>query len=217
MARIAVIGGTGPQGMGLALRLAQAGEALIIGSRQAARASEAAASIAARVPTAKVRGDSNEAVIRDADIAVLCLPFDGVRDFLAANGAALAGKIAIDVINPLVVKKGVFSLLPVPEGSAGQLVQQLAPAARVVGAFKTISAERLERLDTPMDGDVLLCGDDHAATNEVAALVRRIPNLRPIDTGGLANSGLIEGLTALLLNINRHYKTTTAVKIVGLE
>ena len=203
--------------MGLALRLAQAGEEILVGSREAARAAGAAARIAARVPKARVRGDRNEAVISDADVVVLCVPFDGVEPFLAQNGQALGGKIVIDVINPLVVRKGVFGLLPIADGSAGLLVQRHAPDARVVGAFKTISAERLERLDRPMEGDVLLCGDDAAAKDEVADLVRRIPDLRPVDTGPLANSGLVEALTALLLNINRRYATTTSIKIVGLD
>jgi len=213
----AILGGTGPEGIGLALRLAQAGEEVAIGSRDKERAAEAATRVADRVRGARVRGDVNEAVIAGADFVALCFPFGGVEAVVSSHAEALAGRIVIDTINPLAVRGGVFHRVRVPEGSAGLLIQRLAPGARVVSAFKTISAEHLEHLDTPLEGDVLLCGDDAAAKREVERLVLRIPNLRPLDTGPLSNSETVEGITALLLNLNKRYKARTSVRIVGIE
>ena len=201
----------------MALRLVQAGDEVTIGSRDRERASAAAASVAERVKDARVRGDVNEAIIEGADFVALCFPFGGVEPVVAANAKALEGKILIDAINPLVVRKGVFRCQSVPEGSAGLLIQRLAPGARVVSAFKTISAEHLEHLEHPLEGDVLLCWDDTEAKGEVARLVLRIPNLRPLDTGPLSNSATVEGITALLLNLNKRYKARTSVRIVGID
>jgi NADPH-dependent F420 reductase len=217
MARIAILGGTGPEGVGLAMRLAHIGEEIVVGSRQVSRAADAAAQISAAVPTARVSGDVNEAIIDGADYVVLGFPFEGLAPFLTQNGDKLSGKIVIDIINPLVVKRGVFSVPPVPEGSAGELAQQLAPQARVVGAFKTLSAEHLKELHEPLHGDVLLCGADGEAKQVVSELVRRIPNLRPLDAGAMVNSRAIEHITALLLNLNRRYKATTSIQILGID
>ncbi len=217
MARIAILGGTGPEGLGLAMRLAHVGEEIVVGSRQANRATEAAARIAAAVPGARVSGDINEAVVADADYVVLSFPFEGLAPFLTEHGHKLSGKIVIDIINPLIARRGVFSVPQIPAGSAGELAQQLAPEARVVGAFKTLSAEHLQELDHPLAGDVLLCGADEGAKQEVAQLVRRIPNLRPLDAGAIVNSRAIEGITALLLNLNRRYKATTSIQILGID
>jgi len=217
MGRTAILGGTGPEGIGLALRLARAGEEVGIGSRDRERAGAAATRVADRVRDARVWGDVNEAVIAEADLVALCFPFSGVEAVVAKNAEALAGKVVIDAVNPLVFKGGVCQRLSVPEGSAGLLIQKLAPRARVVSAFKTISAEHLQHLDVPLEGDVLLCGDDAGAKREVERLVLRIPNLRPLDTGPLANSAAVEGVTALLINLNRRYKAVTSVRIVGIE
>lgn len=217
MARIAILGGTGPEGVGLAMRLAQLGEPVVIGSRQASRAVEAAAKIAAAVPSARVSGGTNEVVVTDADYVVLGFPFAGLAPFLAEHAAALAGKIVIDIINPLVMRRGVFSVPQFPEGSAGELAQQMAPQARVVSAFKTLSAEHLQELHEPLTGDVILCGEDETAKQEVAQLVRRIPNLRPLDAGAMINSRAIEAITAMLLNLNRRYKAVTSIQILGID
>ncbi len=217
MARIAILGGTGPEGIGLAMRLAQVGEEILVGSRQASRAAEAAAQIAAAVPGARVSGGINEEIVGGAAYAVLSFPFAGLAPFLSAHAHTLSGKIVIDIINPLTVRRGVFSVPQVPEGSAGELAQQLAPQARVVSAFKTLSAEELQELHQPLHGDVLLCGADEAAKQEVADLVRRMPTLRPLDAGAMVNSRAIEGITALLLNLNRRYKAITSIQILGID
>jgi predicted dinucleotide-binding enzyme len=132
------------------MRLAHVGEEIVVGSRQASRATEAAARITAAVPGARVSGDVNEAVMADADYVVLAFPFEGLAPFLTEHANKLSGKIVIDIINPLTVRRGVFSVPQVPEGSAGELAQHLAPQARVVGAFKTLSAEHLQELGTPL-------------------------------------------------------------------
>jgi NADPH-dependent F420 reductase len=217
MAGIAILGGTGPEGVGLAMRLAHIGEQILVGSRETARAADAASHIAAAVPGARVSGGINEVIAADAEYVVLSFPFDGLAPFLAAHGDKLAGKIVIDIINPLAVRRGVFSVPQIPEGSAGELTQQMAPKARVVGAFKTLSAEHLREVHEPLAGDVILCGEDQAAKDEVAQLVRRIPNLRPLDAGTMINSRAIEAMTALLLNLNRRYKATTSVQILGID
>ena len=217
MGRIAILGGTGPEGVGLAMRLAHVGEQILVGSREASRAADAVSRIAAAVPGARVSGGINEVIIANADYVVLSFPFDGLAPFLGAHGDKLAGKIVIDIINPLAVRRGVFSVPQIPEGSAGELAQRMAPKARVVGAFKTLSAEHLREVHKPLAGDVILCGEDEAAKQEVAQLVRRIPSLRPLDAGAMVNSRAIEAMTALLINLNRRYNATTAIRILGID
>jgi hypothetical protein len=123
----------------------------------------------------------------------------------------------IDVIVPVARRDGLFVLAPVPDaGSAGELIQRRVPAARVVGAFKNLPAARLRDLATPLAADVLLCGEDASARAQVAALVQRIPGLRPVDAGALANARFIEAITPLLLNLNQRHRTLTSIAIVGL-
>jgi hypothetical protein len=216
MPRIAILGGTGPEGLGLALRFAQAGEAVTIGSRDPQRARQTAERVAAAVAGASVSSGTNDTVVADADPVVLAFPFAAAAAVLPPLAATLAGRIVIDVINPLRLRRGVFELLPVAEGSAAQLIQRLLPGGRVVAAFKTIAAEHLQQLDTPLAGDVLLCADDAGAKEAVASLAGRLPNLRPLDAGPLSSSHMVEGITALLLNLNRRYRAVTAVGIVGI-
>ena len=214
---IAFIGGTGRQGLGLALRFAAAGAPVMIGSRVAERAAAAAEAVRTAVPGASVRGYENaEAVARSKRIA-LTLPFAGLASFLAAGRAALAGKLVIDVIVPLAVHNGFFALTPVDgAASAGELIQQTVPAARVVSAFKNHSAETLQDLAAPLEGDVLLCGNDPDARAEVAALVGFLPGLRAVDAGGIASARYLEAITGLLLNVNRRYKARASIAILGL-
>ena len=217
MDSIAFIGGTGRQGLGLALRFAAAGAPVVIGSRVAERAAAAAGTIRAAVPGASVRGCENAEAMARSERLVLTFPFAGLASFLAAAREALAGKLVIDVIVPLAVRAGFFELMPV-EGaaSAGELIQQTIPAARVVSAFKNHSAETLQDLTVPLEGDVVLCGNDAAARAEVAALVGLLPGLRAVDAGGIANARYLEAITALLLNLNRRHKARASIAILGL-
>jgi|SRR5579862_3429551 len=217
MRPIAVVGGTGPEGLGLALRLAAAGEAIALGSRRAQRAAAAAAAIRGRVPNARVTAATNADAIAAADRVVLALPYAGLARFLDGVAAALADKLVIDVVVPLAFRDGAFEVAPVPgAGSVGEILQSRLPRSRVVSAFKNLSAEKLRALGTPLEGDVVLCGEDPGARAEVAALVSAIPHLRPVDAGGIRNARFLEAITALLLNLNRRHEAVTSIAILGL-
>ena len=217
MSRLAFVGGTGPQGLGLALRFAQAGEAVVIGSRSASRAGEAAARIRDLVPGAVADGTENLDAIGRSERLVLTLPAAALPSFLETARPRLAGKLVIDVAVPVALRDGFFELVPLPGApSAGELVQAAVPSARVVSAFKNVSAERLQDLGAALEGDVVLCGDDAGARAEVAALVAKLPGLRAVDAGRLANARYLEALTALLLNVNRKFRARTSIAIVGL-
>ena len=214
---IAFIGGTGRQGLGLALRFAAAGAPVVIGSRVAERAAAAAETVRTAVPGASVCGYENAEAVARSKRLVLTFPFAGLASFLAAGRAALAGKLVIDVIVPLAVRNGFFELAPVDgAASAGELIQQTVPAARVVSAFKNHSAETLQDLAVPLEGDVVLCGNDAGARAEVAALVGLLPGLRAVDAGGIANARYLEAITALLLNLNRRHKARASIAILRL-
>src|SRR5690349_8548040 len=191
------IGGTGPEGLGLALRLAAAGEPLLLGSRERTRAQDAAARVRAVVPGAIVHAADNDGVLTASSRIILTFPAAALPAFLDASAARLGGKLVIDVLVPLAVGHDVFfDVAPVPGArSAGELIQQRSPTARVVSAFKNLSAEHLRDLTTQLEGDVLLAGDDADARAEVAGLVRRLPGLRAVDAGRLANARFIEAIT----------------------
>jgi NADPH-dependent F420 reductase len=209
---LAILGGTGAQGLGLALRFAAAGEAIVIGSRVAERAQEAAAKVRAAVPEARVEGREN------LDRVVLTLPVEGLAPMLERAAGLLAGKLVIDAMVPLTVRKKVAELTAVEEApSVSELVQSRAPDARVVCAFKNVPSDALHDLAHPVTGDVLLCGDDEAARREVASLVEHVPGLRPVDAGPLRLARYVEGLTALLVTLNIRHKALTSIAITGLN
>ena len=215
--RIAVLGGTGPEGLGLATRLAFIGESVIIGSRSAERAADAVAKLREKLPQASLAGAANAAAAAEADAAMLAFPYEGIDATLADCADALAGKLVIDTIVPLKVEGKFFGVEPPAEGSAGEKIQARLPTARVVSAFKHQSAHDLVELDHVMEGDVLICGKDDAAKATVAELVTRIKNLRPVDAGDLRNARVFEAMTALILNINRKHKTRSSVKMIGVK
>lgn len=217
MAAIAILGGTGPEGLGLAIRFAAAGEEIIVGSRDATRAAEAAARVAAAVPGGRVRSAINLEAAQAADLVLLALAHAGAEPFVTEHAGALAGKIVVDVMVPLRFEAGVCRAVPVADGSVGQMIARLAPRARVVSAFKNLSAEHLLEIGRALEGDVLLCGDDAGAKETVAALAARLRDLRPVDAGPLSGAAGLEALTVLLLNVNRRYRAVTSVKIVGID
>lgn len=214
--RFAILGGTGPEGLGIAVRLMAAGESVIIGSRSRERAAQAARSLRDRFPKASLSGTTNPEAAADAETVCLTMPYEGLDAVLDACGRALDGKVVIDTTSPLRFEKGVFELEGVPEGSAAQRIQARHPAARVVGAFKHHSAKDLSALERSLEGDVLICGNDAAAKRVVAELARRIPNLRPIDAGDLRVARRLESVTALLLNLNQQHRARTSFRILGL-
>jgi len=217
MTPLAFLGGTGPEGLGLALRFAAAGEPILIGSRIADRATAAADKIRAAVPGARADGYENLDALGRSDRIVLAFPFDGLPPFLDAAGSRLDGKLVIDVIVPLAFKPGFCEVVPIPgAASVGELIQARVPGARVVSAFKNLPAETLGDLSVQMEGDVVLCGNDQAARGEVAALATKIPGLRAVDAGKIGNSRYLESITALLVNLNRKHKAHTSIAVLGL-
>jgi 8-hydroxy-5-deazaflavin:NADPH oxidoreductase len=214
--KIAILGGTGAQGSGLALRLAVAGHAVTIGSRDAARARTAAAELAARVGKA-IAGADNRAAAAAAEIAVLTVPYAAQRATVEEVLAELEGKILIDATVPLVPPK--VGVVQLPEGrSAVAAIQALAGQnVRVISAFQNVSAQHLGDLAHPVDCDVLVCGDDRAACDTVIALAADI-GLRGLYAGVLANSAAAEALTSVIITINRRYKVPggAGIRITGI-
>ena len=144
------------------------------------------------------------------------MPYDGLRETAAAVEPSLAGKVVISVVAPLRVEAGTVRLVSVPEGSAGELAARLLPTSRVVSAFHHLSAGELMEVDLELEGDVIVCSDHPEAKEQIMRLAENIPRLRGVDGGPLVNSRYSEGLTALLLSVNRRYQTRSAIKILGL-
>ena len=219
---LAFLGGTGPEGKGLALRLAMAGEAVIIGSRDAARAQEAAAELLDLAPDAAIAGAVNHDAAAQSDIIFLTMPYGGMSPTIdaigaAAGAAALAGKVVVTVIAPMRFERGIGAIAEeVPAGSAAQEAQAAAPDARIVAAFQNVSAEELLKPGVALDEDVVICADDAAAKAAVVDLTRKIPNLRPVDAGALYNARYVEQITPLLVNINRIHRTHSGIRITGV-
>src|SRR5262245_3095879 len=214
--RIPVLGGTGPEGLGIAARLAAAGEEVLLGSRDLARANSAAATLASEVAGARVRGLINCDAATASEAVVLAIPAAGVDEVLDGCGDALRGKVVLEVVNPLLIEHGVFRVAQAWRAGVAARIAARVPEARVVSGLKHASAANLRALGRRLEGDVLLCGDDGDAKAVVAGLVRHMPDLRAIDAGGLAVAPLLDQVTALLLNLNRRHKVESSLRIVGL-
>ena len=213
---IGFIGGTGPEGRGLALRFAMAGEEVVIGSRSRERAQEAVEDVLGRARDLAVTGAENADAAQSADTVFVAVPYSAHRDTVSGLGDLLKGKIVVDVVVPLAFEKGRVRALAVEQGSVAEQAQLLLPDAQVVGAFHSISAQELLVPDAVVDCDVVVCADDAEARDRVMALAELIKGVRALDGGGLATSRYVEALTALLLNMNRIYKAHSAIKIVGI-
>ncbi|GLX48420.1 NADPH-dependent F420 reductase [Streptomyces sp. MB22_4] len=209
---VGVLGGTGPQGKGLAYRLARAGQKVIIGSRSADRAQAAAAELGHGV-----EGADNAEAARRSDIVIVAVPWDGHGDTLKSLGAELAGKLVVDCVNPLGFdKKGAYALRP-EEGSAAEQAAALLPDSRVTAAFHHLSAVLLqdpgiERIDT----DVMVLGEERADVEIVQALAGRIPGMRGIFAGRLRNAHQVESLVANLISVNRRYKAHAGLRLTDV-
>ncbi|MEU4831579.1 NADPH-dependent F420 reductase [Streptosporangium sp. NPDC023615] len=209
---IGILGGTGDQGKGLARRFALAGHTVLIGSRSAERAQEAAAALGG-----PVRGADNASVAAEADVVIVAIPWDGHRSTLESLRAELSGKIVIDCVNPLGFDKQGAYALPVEEGSAAQQAAAVLPDSRVVAAFHHVSAVLL--LDpevAEIDLDVLVLGEDREATDIVRGLAGRIPGVRGVYGGRLRNAHQVEALTANLISINRRYKAHAGLRLTDI-
>jgi 8-hydroxy-5-deazaflavin:NADPH oxidoreductase len=217
---IAVIGGTGPAGMGLALRWARAGETIIIGSREVPRAQHAAAAIRQMAGLeARVSGMENSAACAAADILVLTVPFEGQAALLKQLKPAMTeGSILIDATVPLAASVGgrVSRTLGVWQGSAAEQAAELVPqGVSVVAAFHNVSAELLLG-NAPLECDVIVCSDDPDAGQLTRELAARIPGVRAIDGGKLENARIVEQITALLIGMNIRHKGHAGIRITGL-
>ena len=217
---IAIIGGTGPAGMGLALRWARAGETVIIGSRDAARAQGAAEKIRQRAgENARVSGMENAAACAAADLLMLTVPFDGQAALLKQLKTAMRpGSILIDATVPLAASIGgrASRVLGVWQGSAAQQTAELVPkGVSVVAAFHNVSADVLNSGDD-VDCDVVVCSDDPHATEVAMELAAKIARVRAIDGGKLENARIVEQITALLIGLNIRHKGHGGIRITGL-
>jgi NADPH-dependent F420 reductase len=213
--KIAVLGGTGAQGSGLALRLSAAGHELAIGSRDGTRAARAAAELSARLGKTIV-GSENRAAAAAAEIVILTVPYAVQRATVENVIEQLRGKILVDSTVPLLPPK--VGMVQLPEGqSAVAAIQHLTGGnVRVVSAFQNVSAQHLHELDHEVDCDVLVCADDRAACDVVIGLCADI-GLRGCYAGGIRNSAAAEALTSVLITINRRYKVAGAgIRITGL-
>lgn len=212
---IAIIGGTGPQGRGLAYRLAGAGHPVVLGSRDATRAAAAADELGARLgAAARIRGASNADAARAADVVLLAVPYDGHDELVATLRESVADKIVVSCVNPLGFDRGGPFGLDLPR-SAAETAAELLPDARVVGAFHHLSAVTLIK-DEPLPEDVLVCGDDPAAKRVVIGLAAAVTGRPGVDAGRLRLARQLEPLTAVLISINRAYKAHSGVRITGL-
>jgi hypothetical protein len=212
---IGFIGGTGEEGMGLAYRFALAGHACIIGSRALEKAQASVAELLGKDASLPITGATNLDAVTAAEMVVVTTPYTAQADTLPPLAGAASGKIVISTVVPMAFAEGRASLVPVPEGSAAQQEQALLPAATVVAAFQNLSAKKLLG-GAPLDADVVVCADDAAARRRVIALAEEIEGVRGIDGGLLANSQMVEGITVLLVSINRAYKTQAGIRIAGI-
>jgi NADPH-dependent F420 reductase len=218
---VAIVGGTGALGFGLAVRLGLAGVPIVIGSRDAGRADEAAQRHAATVPEGSCTGAQNAEAVKDAEIVILSVPFRSQSETLTnLKGVLEPGQLLVDATVPLAaaVSGKATRTLGVWQGSAAQQAQEMVPdGVRVVSAFHTVSAALLIELDHELDEDVLICGDRREDKAKVAELVEAIPGLRPVDCGPLEMARIVEQLTPLIISINVRNKARAGIKITGLD
>jgi len=209
---IGILGGTGAEGRGLARRLSMAGHRVIIGSRSADRAAAAAAALGGGLD-----GGLNHYAAAEADIVIAAIPWEGHKELLTQLADTLAGKVVVDCVNPIGFDSHGAYPISVPEGSAAQQAAAVLPGSTVVGAFHHVSAQLLldPEVDS-MDQDILVLGDDRAATDLVIAIAGEIPGMRGVYGGRLRNCGQVEALTANLVSINRRYKAHAGIRITDV-
>jgi NADPH-dependent F420 reductase len=214
--RIGVIGGTGREGRGLALRWARAGHHVTIGSRDADRARERAAEIAAVAPEGKVLGGDNAFAVAEAEVVLLSVPYDAHEATLREHSRGLEGRVVIDITVPL--KPPRVSEVHLPAGQAAALEAQaiLGPGTKVVAALHHVSAAHLAEPDHAIDCDVLVCANDEAARTLVIGLIKDL-GLRGFDAGPLQNAVALEALTPVLIHMNKKYKVkSSGIRITGI-
>ncbi len=206
---VALLGGTGKQGTGLARRFLEGGVDVVIGSRDPAKAEKVAAELGCE-------GAGNAEAAQRAPVVVATIPYAGMADTMLPLAAAVAGKVVVSPINPLRFDQQGPVPQAVPGGSAAEELAGLLPDSTVITAFNSISSSELAR-EGGLDEDVLICGDDEHGLAVAAALSERIAGLRPVVVGPLRLSGVVESLTAVILSVNRLHKASTGIRITGLD
>jgi NADPH-dependent F420 reductase len=211
--KIAIVGGTGSLGTGLAMRLGAPGVKVIIGSRDAQRAQTAVETLRPRIRAGELAGATNQAAIKDADYVVIAVPYEGHAQIITDLKGLVAGKIVIDAVVPLNKTR---PFVP-PAGSALQEAQQILGAeAPVIGALHNISAVDLGDVESSL-GDVLVCGDNAEAKEKVMEIIRHI-GARAFDAGPAYNAYVVEGLTGVIISLNRKYKSKHgSIRITGID
>lgn len=216
--RIGILGGTGPAGRGLAVRLADAGDQVVIGSRDAERAAEVVAELVGRWPDRNlaITGAAN-AEAASCELVVVATPWDSAMATVRAERQALAGKVVVSMANALAKQGREFYALVPPRGSVAASIQAALPDALVSAAFHHLPASEMEKLDRTVISDVLVCSDHPEATEATLSLVDRIGGLRGVDAGSLAQAAPIEAFTAVLITVNLRHKVHAALELTGLD
>ncbi len=218
---VCIVGGTGALGFGLALRLGREGVPIVIGSRDGARAEQAANRAKEQIPEGSFTGRVNEEAVRETPLVILSVPFRSQSETLTnLKQHLIAGQLLVDATVPLAaaVSGKATRTLGVWQGSAAQQAQEMAPdGVRVVSAFHSVSAALLGDLDHVLDEDVLMCGDRREDKDKLAGLVDLIPGLRPVDCGPLELARILEQLTPMIISINVRNKVRAGIRITGLE
>jgi len=215
--RIAIFGGTGPLGRGLAINFAAAGHEIIVGSRSQERADAAAADLAEALPEGTFTPHENVEAAELGEMAVVSIPWEGVDGTIPPMAEALAGKVVVSVVNALRFgKSGAIAERDLGAGSCAHRIQELAPEAKVVVAYNNLPAAGLQARHH-LDADVLVCGKSKAAREAVIELTSSIPGTRALDAGPLANALIIEGMTAIIINLNKRYGGEASLSVSGLE
>ena len=216
MTVIGFIGGTGPEGVGLAIRFARAGDVVLIGSRSEERANEAVAKVLAEVPEAQIVGVPNLQAAEDAEVIFLTVPFTAHHSTLEELEEAIGDKVLVDVVVPMEFSEDGAHHVVMEEGSAAQQARALVPRAKVVSGFQTLDAGLLARSSKPLQGDIIICADHKGAKKTVMELAEKLEYVRALDGGGLGNARYLEACTVLLVNLNRIHKARSGIRIVGI-
>jgi 8-hydroxy-5-deazaflavin:NADPH oxidoreductase len=215
---IGILGGTGPAGRSMAARLASVGYDVTVGSRVTQRAHETCDALLAEWPNRGLNlrgGDNREAA--SAEVVIVATPWDSAAATAASVGAQVGGKVVISMGNALIRVGNELQPLALARGSVAGSVQAAVPDAFVAAAFQHLPAKELGDLDHPVDSDVLICSDHPVASSTAAEMTNKIPGLRALDVGRLANAGAIENFVAVIIGLNVRYKTRTGIRITGIE
>lgn len=216
--RVGILGGTGPLGRGLALRLAAAGASVTIGSRQADRARGVCDEVAARWPGRRLElTGADNAAAAGAEVVVMATPWEAAAATVGELAGTLEGRVVVSVANALVRQGREMHALVPPRGSVAAAVQAAAPGAKVAAAGHHLPAATLADLDAELDADVLVCADHPEAAEATERLLRLVPGLRPLQAGSLASAAAVEAFTAVLVTVNLRYRAHSTLRLGGLE